>query len=172
MKKTTLAVVSVLVIIGVVALWNYTTVYRPVSQVLSSDPRNAGIEVRMHYQWFLNPGVLVYDLREVPGSKSPADVTRTLLQSAHHLKERSFDSIILSFQGEPRFMLTGDYFQTLGSQFGIQNPVYTLRTLPENIYTMEGGKAFSTWTGGLLGVTNRQMEDLNEFHRRWFMLNY
>lgn len=66
-------------------------------------------------------------------------------------------------------MLKGDYFQTIGLEYGVQNPVYTLRTLPENVYTLEGKQAFGSWTGGWLGVVGKQMEDLNEFHRLWFM---
>lgn len=160
---------SVLAAITAVALWNYTTAHQPASQAVSSDPRNKGIELFVHYKWFINPSILVFDLRSVSGGNSPADVTRSLLQSAGSLKSKKFEFVILSYKGNPKFMLKGDYFQTIGREYGVQNPVYTLRTLPENVYTLEGKQAFGAWTGGWLGVVGKQMEDLNEFHRLWFM---
>lgn len=157
------------VALGAIALWNYATAHRPAAQAISADPRNKGIDVLVHYKWFINPNVLVYDLRGVSGDNSPADITRTLLQSASSLKAKKVDFVVLSYKGNPKFMLKGDYFHTLGVDYGIQNPVYTLRTLPENVYGLDGKQAFGTWTGGWLGVLGKQMEDLNEFHRRWFL---
>ena len=54
-------------------------------------------------------------------------------------------------------------------EYGIQNPVYTLRSLPQNVYNLDGTQAFSTWTGGLIGVVGKQMEDLSEFHKQWYI---
>lgn len=45
--------------------------------------------------------------------------------------------------------------------------IYLIRTFPENVKNLDGSPAFSTWEGGLLGVTNRQMEDFNAFMRQW-----
>jgi len=168
-RKIVILGFSVLAAIAAVAIWNYTTVHQPASQAVSSDPRNNGIEILVHYKWFIHPSILVFDLRSVSGSNSSADVTRSLLQSAGSLKRKEFEFVILSYKGNPKFMLKGDYFQTIGLEYGVQNPVYTLRTLPENVYTLEGKQAFGSWTGGWLGVVGKQMEDLNEFHRLWFM---
>jgi hypothetical protein len=153
----------------IVALWNYNSAYRPVSESLSSDARNEGVEVLVHYKWFINPRVLVFDLRRVSKQNSPADVTRTLLQASGALKSTKFDYALLSYRGNAKFMLQGDFFQNLGVEYGVQNPIYTLRTLPQNVYNLDGTPAFGTWTGGWLGVTNKQMEDLNEFYRKWFL---
>ena len=57
-------------------------------------------------------------------------------------------------------------------EFGTQNPVYTLRTLPENIRNLDGTHPYGTWTGGWLGVTSRQMEDLKQFSNDWFLTEY
>jgi len=101
--------------------------------------------------------------------KSAMDVSRTLLQFSEHLKDENFDKVVLSYKGNPRFVLKGSYFRTLGEEYGVQNPIYTLRTLPENVYNLDGSPAFGTWTGGWLGVIGKQMEDLNEFHRAWYL---
>jgi hypothetical protein len=47
-----------------------------------------------------------------------------------------------------------------------------MRTFPENLKTTEGYKAYSSWSGGLLGVLNQQMEDSNDFHDKWYMSEY
>ena len=156
----------------VVFLWNYITVHRPASQAISADPRNKGVDIFVHYKWFLDPKVLMFDLRGISGDNSPADVTRSLLQSAKILKFKTFKLVMLSYKGNPKFILKGDYFHTLGAEFGIQNPVYTLRTLPENVYSLDGKQAFGTWTGGVIGVVGKQMEDLNQFHSRWFVTDF
>jgi len=36
-----------------------------------------------------------------------------------------------------KFVLEGDYFQTLGKEYGTQNPVYTMRTFPEKLNSPE-----------------------------------
>jgi len=38
-----------------------------------------------------------------------------------------------------------------------------------DVYTPDGKKAFGTWTGGLLGVLSKQMEDFGEFHEKWYV---
>lgn len=113
--------------------------------------------------------MLVIDLRKVSGTNSPADVTRVLLQIAQSQKSKTFNQVTLAHQGNPKFILKGDYFQTLGIEFGEQNPVYTMRTLPENIYRLDGTAAFGTWTGGLIGVLGKQMEDFSDFHKQWYI---
>ena len=75
----------------------------------------------------------------------------------------------LSHAGNEKFRITGEYFKKLGLEFGEQNPVYTIRTMPQNLYKPDGTAAFGTWTGGVLGVLNNQMEDFNEFHRQWYV---
>jgi hypothetical protein len=66
------------------------------------------------------------------------------------------------------FFIEGDAFGELGQEFDMgQNPVYLVRTLPEKLYRPDGRQAFGTWSGGLLGVVARQMEDVNAAARAW-----
>jgi hypothetical protein len=136
--------------------------------VLEHDPRNKGVEVNVHYKTYINPSVLVYDLRGIAGTNSKLDVMRVLLQFAEQIKDKKFDKVELAFKGEIKFLLDGDYFQTLGREYNFQNPVYTMNHLPENVRRPDGTDAFSTWTGGWLGVTTQQMQDFNDFHDRWY----
>jgi len=54
-------------------------------------------------------------------------------------------------------------------EYESQNPVYTIRTFPENLYTIDGKNVYGEWTGGLLGVVTKQMEDFNDFHKKWYI---
>lgn len=148
--------------------WNYLTLQRKMAEVLDEDPRNKGVEVSVHYKTYVNPSVLVYDLRAVAGTNSRLDVTRVLLQFAEQVKDRKFERVELAFRGETKFLLDGDYFQELGREYNFQNPVYTTNHMPENLRLPDGTRAYDTWTGGLLGVSLKQMQDFNDFHDRWY----
>jgi hypothetical protein len=155
--------------VAAVLLANYFLVHHALATVLDKDPRNKGIAAFAHYDHFVVPGTLVLDLRGVAETNSAADVFRVLLQFAASQKDRNYETVKLSFRGEPKFLLRGTYFKTLGAEYGTQNPVYTMRTLPENLYRPDGTAAFGTWTGGLLGVLGKQMEDFGEFHKQWYI---
>lgn len=152
-----------------IALANYVLVQRQLTGVINADKRNSGITAFAHYEYFVVPSSLVFDLRKLSGDKSPADVTRVLLQFAESMQDSTFERITLSHRGRPKFFLTGKFFHAIGSEYGTQNPVYTMRTFPENVYKLDGRAAFGTWTGGWLGVIGKQMDDFNEFHKQWYI---
>ncbi|MCW2243170.1 hypothetical protein [Azospirillum canadense] len=154
---------------GAIFGYNALTLNAPVQSRLAGDARNRGVEVWTYHRYGLVPSQIVFDLRNVSDNNSPLDVTRTLLQAASALKDRSYDTVYLAWRGQARYVLDGGYFRTLGREFGDQNPIYTLRTLPENVRHLNGSQAFGTWTGGWLGVTNAQMSDLQRFHEGWFL---
>lgn len=164
-----LPVVAPVVAALAVGAWNFFTLQGPLDQALESDSRNTGIEARAHYQNYLNPSVIVFDLRAVAGDKSQADIFRALLQFASEMKDREFEAVELAYRGTTKFILAGRYFQQLGREYGTQNPVYTMRTFPQNLLRPDGEKAFPTWEGGLLGVTGKQIEDFGEFHKQWYL---
>lgn len=170
MRKNFAYLLAALVaIVGVIALVNYAFLQRHLAAVLDADPRNSGIEASAHYQFYVVPSVLVFDLRSVSGTNSQMDVSRVLIQFAESQKDKTFETVKLAYRGNAKFLLKGDYFRTIGREYGVQNPVYTLRTFPENVYRLDGSPAFGTWTGGWLGVLSKQMDDLNEFHQQWYI---
>lgn len=149
--------------------FNYFSVGKPLAEVLKSESRNTGININAHYKWYCQPSILVIDIDKVSGDKSAADVFRVILQYASKVKDKTFESIFLTSKGKIKFILEGDYFSQLGNEYGQQNPVYTMRTFTEHLHNPDGTKAFSTWTGGLLGVLKEQMEDFGEFHKKWYV---
>lgn len=159
---------GLLLLIVMVYGWNYLMLQLPMSEVIQEDGRNSGVSVSAHYSYYLDPTTLVYDLRDVSMTNSKADVFRVLLQYSAKMKSRRYDRVLLAFRGETKFVLDGAYFQQLGEEYGTQNPVYTIRTFPSHLKRPDGSDSYGTWTGGLLGVLGKEMEDFNDFHDRWY----
>lgn len=170
MNKKILGAIGVLVaVLATVFGANYLILQSPMSKVLNADPRNKEVNVSVHFGKYINPSEIIFDLRDVSGSNSPADITRILLQYAQEIKEKKLERVILAFRGTHKFQLKGLFFQTLGEEYETQNPVYTIRTFPENVYELDGTPAFGTWTGGLLGVVGKQIDEFNDFHKQWYL---
>lgn len=151
-------------------LWvNYASLQRPLKEVLSSDERNQGIEASVHYGNWVRPRVLTFNLLRLTGDNSRADVFRVFLQYAHKVRGRRFDVVELAFRGRTKFLLPGSAFGIMGEEYEWQNPLHTMRTFPEKLENPDGTRAFPEWTGGLLGVLAKQMEDFEEFHDRWYV---
>ncbi|MCY3002542.1 MAG: hypothetical protein NTV21_12140 [Planctomycetota bacterium] len=162
---------AVAVIAAALAVWglNYLLVGRPVGRALLSDTRNRGYSLCAHYGYYLNPNVLVLDLRAID-SAAPLDLFRGIFQSAEalHNSGRRFERVALARSGTTVFLMNGEDFSTLGLEFGAgQNPVYLVRTLPEKLLRPDGEAAFGRWQGGLIGVLGEQAEDANDAAQQW-----
>ncbi|MET3916854.1 hypothetical protein ABID97_003636 [Variovorax sp. OAS795] len=151
------------------AAWNYFGVHRPVSERLAKDTRNEKVSLWAYHQYGVMPSVLVIDLRKVDADAATLDVMRALFQSAESHKSKRFERVVLAYRGSPKFYLDGAFYEQLGKEFGDQNPVYTIRTFPQNLRKLDGTAAYETWTGGMLGVLSKQMEDVNQFAKDWFI---
>ncbi|GGH04224.1 hypothetical protein [Mucilaginibacter phyllosphaerae] len=77
--------------------------------------------------------------------------------------------MILEYKGKPKFKLPGKYFHKLGIEYKQQNPMYTLRTFPENVMNLDETKAFGSVTGGLFGVLKAQMDQFSDFTKSWYL---
>jgi hypothetical protein len=160
---------AVVIVAAAVAGWNHVSVNGPVAKRLAQTPANEKLNVLAYHQYAVLPSVLVLDLRKVGEDASAADSIRVLLQSAEALKDKKFERVVLAHRGKQKLQLEGDYFKKIGEEFEFQNPVYTMRTLPENVQHLDGSPAYGTWTGGVLGVLGKQMEDLISFAKDWYL---
>ena len=140
----------------------------PLQKTIADDARNKGVEAKAYYG-NMGLSILVFDLTKISASNSRLDVFRVFLQFAKALKDKRFDSVQLAWRGKVKFVVSGEYFQKLGQEFDSQNPMYTIRTFPENLRTVGGERAFSEWEGGVLGVLKAQMDDFNHFHDQWYL---
>ncbi|HEX4954987.1 MAG TPA: hypothetical protein VF017_16480 [Thermoanaerobaculia bacterium] len=117
-----------LVVLLVVVVWfaNHVRVGQPVAERLAEDGRNDVFTLNARYRYYLDPGTLVLDLDRA-GDVAPLDLFRGLFQAAEALqaKGRRFDRVLLSRAGKAVFLIEGDEFSRLGSEYAAgQNPVY------------------------------------------------
>ena len=169
MKYLLRFIISVVIIAVIIYGYNYLSLTYPVKQRLAEDTRNSGVGFDVHYQFYVNPSAIVIDLDHIHGSVSLADVFRGFLQICDKLKDKDFDEVLLASNGSVKFKITGSYFKELGQNYATQNPIYTVRTFPEHVYTPAGVNAYGTITGGLFGVLNKQMEDFKDFSEKWYL---
>jgi hypothetical protein len=152
-----------------IAAANYVSLGRPLARVLESDGRNTGISASAHFGRYIDTSVLVFDLEGVSPTSAPIDVFRTLLQYAAAVKDKRYSRVELAHRGTTRFVMAGEYFAQLGTEYRQQNPMYTMRTFAEHLYRPDGQRAYGEWSGGIFGVLQKQMEDFSDFHREWYM---
>jgi hypothetical protein len=167
--------VCVLVLVGgACGVWalNYVSVNRPLQRVLTTDSRNQVVSARAHFGKWVVLDTLVFDLTGLSGNATRMDVFRALLQYAEVMKDRHFAGVVLSARGTSKFTLDGNYFQELGREFSTQNPMYTVRTFPLHLASMDGSKPFSEYQGGILAVLQKEVEQFTEFSDRWYVRDF
>lgn len=170
-SKRTIFLICVVILILTLGIYslNYLQLQSKMNEVLKQDYRNEGIKISVHYEDYINPSTLVYELKSISGTNSMADVFRVFLQFSEKMKSKKFGTIKLAYKGTTKFIIDGRYFQKLGEEYSWQNPIYTMRTFPENLMNPDGSSAYPVWEGGLLGVLKEQTEDFNDFHKKWYL---
>ena len=138
-SRTVIGIGLAVIVLAFFGVWffNYVCVERPLQQVLTADPRNQVVRASAHFEGWIDPNTLVFDLTDVSGA-SRMDVFRSFLQYAEAMKESDFTRVILACGGTNKFTLNGNYFQQLGQEYRAQNPIYTIRTFPPNVTAMDG----------------------------------
>lgn len=126
-------------------------------------------KIEVYRRGLVGGDAIVFNIASVSGETSMADIMRMMLKSAEALKDEKFGRVYLASRGKEKFYLEGDYFKQIGEERLTQNAIYTVRTMPENVYDLDGTKAFGEWTGGWLGVMSKQMEDVAELHQKWWV---
>jgi curved DNA-binding protein CbpA len=127
--------------------------------VLKQNAAFAGMEVSAHYQYFVVPGVIVYDLRELSVKQTPIDVHTAFLEFAKKVKDKRFSRVELSYRGTTKFQIDGASFQKLGVEYTKRNFDYVLYTFPQLFRSKNTVKPAD-------GKSER--DALIEFHRRWY----
>ena len=170
----TLIVAFSVVVISIAAVWclNHFIVDRPLQQLLLNDARNHSIKASSHWKNWVNPDELVFNVKGLTGEDSRLDVFRVFLQYAGTLKDKRYSRVVLASQGRPKFTIDGTYFQELGAEYDTQHPLYTIRTFPTHVSTMDGGHPFHEYEGGILGVLDAEMEQFSEFSDEWYLNDF
>jgi hypothetical protein len=151
-----------------VFLLNYSLFQQPIDRVIERDDRNAGMVVRAHWRWFVDPTVLVYDLRETGAGAKGIDVLRALFQFAYRQKDHRFERVVLAWQGTPRFYLTGTDFADLGRQYPNRSPVDAMVVIPPMIRRLDGARAFpGNRVAPFFDEQQQRLLDFNRFVNEW-----
>jgi hypothetical protein len=151
----------------IVFLLNYGLFQEPVNQVIERDQRNHGMVVRAHWRWYVDPTVLVYDLRETSGDATGVDLLRAFLQFAYRQKDRHFGRVDLAWRGATRFVITGGDFADLGRQYATRSPMDTVTVVPALLFRPDGTRAFPARVGSFVAQNQQRILDFNAFVNAW-----
>jgi hypothetical protein len=146
---------------------NFGLFQDPVNKVIQRDDRNRGQVVRAHWRWYVDPTVLVYDLRDAPGDATGVDVLRAFLHFAYKQKGRQFVRVDLALRGERRFSIKGGDFAELGRQFVNRSPVDSMTAMPGILYRPDGSKAFPVPSGSFDEKNAQLLLDFTSFVNAW-----
>jgi hypothetical protein len=158
---------AIFVLILLLQGYAYVTLKAPLAKALGSDSRNRSIDASAYYRYNIPFGSVVLNIDDIGSDTKNVDMMRVMLQFAQSQKHSNHDWLILSCRGKEKFMIRGSHFKTMGVDYGSENPMYTMRTLPENVYRMDGRRAYPVWEGGALGVMAEQRKNFSEFTTEW-----
>ncbi len=161
---------SILVVFSVVVLLgNQFMAQRQMRQVLAQPENNSVVKMEAHFRHYVNPGVLVLDLRELADQATPNDILRVLIQYAQSQRDQRFKRVYFAHRGVEKFWVSGDDFHHLGLQAVAHDPLTIHRALPSYLYRLDGSKAFDLPGSSPLEEMGRQLENYRLMHEQWYL---
>jgi hypothetical protein len=139
---------------------NLFLLQQPVNDILHENAAFAGMEVSAHYEYWVVPGVVVYDLKQLSFKQTPIDVHTAFLEFARTLKNKRYSRVDLSYRGTTKFSIDGASFTKLGEEYSKKNFDYVLYSFARLFKAPDGKPA--------LGRATTERDALLEFHRRWY----
>jgi len=126
------------------------------------------VNARVSYSGLIGTEVVIFDLRD--GGSAGArriDPVHLLMQFSGKLDLYAVDRILLARNGTKRFYIAGSDMRRLAQSYAGGGRIWAFNNLPARVRRMDGTQAFDEWTGGWLGVLQKQAEDLNRFITDW-----
>jgi hypothetical protein len=139
---------------------NLFLLQEPVNEVLKQNAAFQGMEVSAHYQYWIVPGVVVYDLKGVSLRQTPIDVHTAFLEFAKKVKAKRYQRVELSYQGTTKFSINGAAFAKLGDEYSKRNFDYVLYSFARLFQPENGTQPLDS------AISDR--DALLEFHRQWY----
>ncbi len=140
---------------------NALLLQQPVNEVLHENAALRGMEVSAHYQYYMVPGVVVYDLRTIGIRQTPIDVHTAFLEFAKKVKDNRYKRVELSYRGTTKFSIDGAAFHKIGDEYAKRNFDYVLYTVPR-LFHREGASE------GIVKPLNSDRDALLQFHKQWY----
>lgn len=139
---------------------NLFLLQEPVNDILHRNAALHGMKVSAHYQYWVVPGIVVYDLESLSVKQTPIDVHTAFLEFAKELKEKRYSRVDLSYRGKTKFSIDGASFTRLGQEYAKRNFDYVLYRFPRLFEPAEGTRPLET--------TTADRDALLQFHRSWY----
>ena len=139
---------------------NLFLLQEPVNDVIKENRALAGMKISAHYQYYIIPGVIVYDIEGLSLKQTPIDVHTAFSEFASKLKAKRYQRVELSYKGTTKFSMDGEGFQRLGTEYAKKNFAFVLYGLPHLLQAENGTKAIEQ--------NSSDRDALLEFHRKWY----
>ncbi len=139
---------------------NFLLLQEPMNDVLKENAAYSGMDVSAHYQYWVVPGVVVYDLRHVSFRQTPIDVHTAFLEFASKVKAKRYSRLELSYRGIEKFSLDGESFQKLGREYAKKNFDFVLYKLPWLLHPESGAR--------MPPHDASDRDALVQFHQQWY----
>lgn len=135
---------------------------------LRSCPTFEAVEADVYYRGVFSGEVVVFNFVDGKSSSTRRiDPVHLLLEFAGKLDLSSVRRVVLARGGRDIFYVSSKELRPLADSYAGGGRVWSFNHLPESVRTMSGRPAFEEWTGGWLGVLQKQAEDNNKFIRDW-----
>lgn len=103
-----------------IAIWNYNTLAVPLAELqnadpkidLTFDPRCSDVDIAVHYQYYILPSVLVFDVKKIP-ERATACASEVLKKFAIKLRGKDFKLVQLAYKGHVKFLIRGKDFKKI-----------------------------------------------------------
>lgn len=139
---------------------NLLLLQEPVNDILKQSNAFKGMSVSAHYQYYIIPGVVVYDIEGLSVRQTPIDVHTAFLEFAKKLKEKRYSRVELSYQGTTKYSIDGASFQKLGEEYNKRNFDWVLYSFSRLLRPENGTEPLDD------AVSDR--DALLDFHRQWY----
>lgn len=139
---------------------NLFLLQEPVNDILKGNAAFHGMDVSAHYQYWVVPGVVVYDLRSPGFKQTPIDVHTAFLEFAKKVKEKRYSRVELSYRGTTKFSIDGAAFHRLGDEYSRRNFDFVLYSFARLFRPENGTRPLDD------AMSDR--DALLEFHRQWY----
>lgn len=133
---------------------NVVLLQQPMNDVLKDNVAFHGMSISAHYQYWVVPGVVEYDLKSLSFRQTPIDVHTALLEFAKRVRSKRFSRVDISYRGITKFSVDGASFQRLGEEYAKHNFDYVLYAFPR---ALQRDHAPSNGRDALV-----------QFHKRWY----
>jgi hypothetical protein len=126
------------------------------------------VNADVYYDDVFSNDVVVFDLKDGGSYEARRiDPVHLFLQFGTRADLSSVRRVVLARNGRKVFYIDVSDLRPLTESYEGGGRVWAFNNLPGSVATMSGERAYAEWTGGWLGVLQKQTEDLNHFIEQW-----